>query len=295
VKGNTVIPFDGNMKYIFFLFFLSTTIYCQTGTINGRVVDFRDSSSSLVGANILLLNTSLGTAANYKGDYKIINVPLGKYIIKCSYIGYAAQKDTIELTENNSNLTKNFSLKVLRVSVSMPDSIKEYHNLFNTYKPDEMLDIFIDSLSRDYRTVYLTFTNKTKYPIYLIEDLPCFNTVSIIVKNESGKIIRRNLPIGCEAIPITLPKKKNLIKLEPFASIHFPPFIMQAYSLKDYLLPKGKYLISLKYEIKDYKYLPGVYPSTDFNYYNYYKEEIEVLNQATRGIFYSKNEIVIEK
>jgi len=283
------------MKYLFFIIFISTTIYGQTGIIQGRVIDVNDSSNSMIGANIYLLNTRLGAATDINDYYEIKNIPLGKYILQCSFIGYATQKDTIELTINNSRIKKDFYLRVLKIPIPMPDSIKEYHKLFSSYKPDEILDIFIDSLSQDYRTVYLTFTNKTKYPIYLIEDLPCFNTVSIILKNESGETIRRNMLSGCDVIPITLPKKKNLIILEPFTSIHFPPFIMQAYYINSQHIPKGKYYISLKYEIKDYKYLPGVYSSTEFDYYHSYREEIEVLNQATRGTYFSENELVIEK
>jgi hypothetical protein len=291
------MPFRKNMRSIFFIIFFSITIFSQTktGTVKGRVVDIDDGSNSMAGANIFLLNTKLGAATDINGYYEIRDVPLGKYTIQCSFIGYATQKDTIELTENDFEIIKDFDLKVLRIPISMPDSIKEYHNLFSNYKSEEVLKILIDSLSQDYRTVYLTFTNETKLPVYLIEDLPCFNTVSIIVKNENGKSIRRNLLGGCDVIPITLPKKENLIKLETLSSIHFPPFVMQAYSLKDYPLPKGKYYISIKYEIKNYKYLPGVYSSTEFDYYNSYKEEIEVLNQATRGVYYSENEIVIEK
>lgn len=296
MSGNIVILFEVNMKYLFFLILSSTSILSQTSTgiVRGKVIDVAGDSMCVVGANVVLLYTKLDAATDIKGNYEIKNIPLGKYIIKCGYVGSPSEKDTIEITEENTEIKKDFYL-FNPIPVSMPDSIKEYHSLFSSYKPDEILNIFIDSLSQDFRKVYLTFTNKIKYPIYLIEDMTCFNDVTIIMKNEDGEIIKRNTLSPCDIRPLTLPGRKNLIKLEPFASIQFPPFYMQTYDINSRFIPKGKYYISVKYEIKDYKYLPGIYHSDEFDFEKAYKETIEVLNQATRGTYYSENVLEIEK
>jgi len=283
------------MKSIVFIILCPIIIFCQskTGTINGQIID-ADYNYNMTGANVILLGAHLGAVTDSNGYYEFKNVPLGKYILQCSFIGYITQEHTIELTRNNLGIVKDFYLGVLKIPISMPDSLKEYHNFFSSYKPKEILNIFIDSISRDYETLYLTFRNKTKYAIYLIEDLSCFNTVKVNAKNESGENIRQNIFRDCNILPIILPDNDNLIKLEALSSISFPALTITGFDLKDYSLPKGKYYISIKYEIKDITYLPLVY-GNDFDYYESFKYQIEVMNQATRGIYFSENELVIDK
>ncbi|HPG41322.1 MAG TPA: TonB-dependent receptor [bacterium] len=61
------------------------------GTIRGNVVD-KITRHPLPGANIVILNTSptLGAAYNDQGDFIIKNVPIGRYNIKVTFIGYEA-------------------------------------------------------------------------------------------------------------------------------------------------------------------------------------------------------------
>jgi hypothetical protein len=58
-------------------------------TIRGTIVDI-ESSNALPGATIVVEGTEpiKGTAADAKGNFKIDNVPLGRYNISVSYIGY---------------------------------------------------------------------------------------------------------------------------------------------------------------------------------------------------------------
>jgi hypothetical protein len=278
---------------VFFQFTILAQI--ETGSIKGRVVD-ADSNFSLDGVIVFLSNTEIGSVTDLNGYYEIKDIPLGKYTITCYFFAYATQRDTIELSTKNSGIKKNFSLKVLKIPISMSDSLKDYHELFSSYKPNKILNILIDSINQDYEDLYLTFTNKTKHTIYLIEDSPCFNTISVIVRNVKGEVIKHKVASGCDVPGINyLPKENNLIKLKPFSSLSFPPTKIHEFSFNHSNFPKGKYKISVKYEIEDFKYLPGIYSDPDYNYYEKYKDEIKVLNQATRGTFYSVNEIEMKK
>jgi len=58
-----------------------------TGKIIGRVVD-KDTGDPLPGVNIVIEGTTLGAAADEKGNYVILNVPPGTYTLKASMIGY---------------------------------------------------------------------------------------------------------------------------------------------------------------------------------------------------------------
>ena len=60
-----------------------------TGTVKGRVLD-KATGDALIGANVMIVNTSLGVAADKDGSFVIRYVPTGEQTLKVSYIGYIA-------------------------------------------------------------------------------------------------------------------------------------------------------------------------------------------------------------
>ena len=60
-----------------------------TGKIAGKVTD-KKSGEPLIGVNIILLGTSMGSATDVDGNYYILNIPPGTYKVKASLVGYAA-------------------------------------------------------------------------------------------------------------------------------------------------------------------------------------------------------------
>jgi hypothetical protein len=77
--------------YIFLLFLSVNIIHAQniTQTIKGKVVD-KETQSPLPGATILVLNTDpvIGAVSDINGAFIVKNVPVGRYNIKISFIGY---------------------------------------------------------------------------------------------------------------------------------------------------------------------------------------------------------------
>ncbi len=53
----------------------------------GIVID-KEAQYPLIGVNVVILGTSLGSASGLDGDYNIENIPPGEYIIEASYLGY---------------------------------------------------------------------------------------------------------------------------------------------------------------------------------------------------------------
>ena len=96
---NFTSKFLGGAIVIFFLF--SQQINAQSGTIQGRVVD-KSTKESLSGANIVVKGTSLGTASDFNGNYKIPNVGAGTQVLVVSYIGYQSQTTDITVTDNQT-------------------------------------------------------------------------------------------------------------------------------------------------------------------------------------------------
>ena len=90
------------------LSFLSLTIFSQTitQTIKGVVVD-KQSQGPIPGAVIQLLNSDplLGTTTNEKGEFKIQNVPIGRWQIKFYVIGYKEKYITVILNAGKESVS----------------------------------------------------------------------------------------------------------------------------------------------------------------------------------------------
>ena len=76
------------------------TLFAQgSGTLNGRVLD-KATGEALVGANVLVVNTNLGAAADIDGKFTIHNMPAGRQTLKISYVGYNSTTVDVTITEN---------------------------------------------------------------------------------------------------------------------------------------------------------------------------------------------------
>ncbi|HKJ66561.1 MAG TPA: TonB-dependent receptor, partial [bacterium] len=66
-----------------------TSIHAQTptGAIRGEVTD-ADTGTPLIGTNVIILDTEMGSATDESGRYLITNVPVGSYSLAFRYIGY---------------------------------------------------------------------------------------------------------------------------------------------------------------------------------------------------------------
>jgi len=64
-----------------------------TGRVTGRVVDTK-TGEPLIGANVVVEGTSMGSATDLSGNYQIKNIPTGSYTLVATYIGYQTKKIT---------------------------------------------------------------------------------------------------------------------------------------------------------------------------------------------------------
>lgn len=79
------------MRNVILLLFLASlaNVFAQTsGKISGNIID-PNTGEPVIGANIILLGSTIGAATNVEGDYVILNVPPGTYSLKASSIGYS--------------------------------------------------------------------------------------------------------------------------------------------------------------------------------------------------------------
>mgnify|MGYP003305145236 CR=1 FL=1 len=76
---------------------ISSVGYSQKGNLTGFVKD-ASNGDPLVGANVFIVGTSLGTAANEEGFYKLSDLNEGMYLVRAEYIGYVMMEDSVVIT-----------------------------------------------------------------------------------------------------------------------------------------------------------------------------------------------------
>lgn len=102
---------------ILLILFACAIGFAQDGRISGKITD-KQTGEPLIGANIIVVGTSLGAASDINGDYLITPVPAGLYSVKASYIGY--QDVTVSDLRVVSGLTSqvNFEAESEEISTS---------------------------------------------------------------------------------------------------------------------------------------------------------------------------------
>jgi TonB-dependent receptor len=83
-----------------FLTFAFQPMYAAgSGSIKGRVLD-KVTGEPLIGANIIVQNTSLGVATDIDGSYYLRFIPAGEWTLKVSYLGYKPASFQVTVTED---------------------------------------------------------------------------------------------------------------------------------------------------------------------------------------------------
>ncbi len=87
---------------IFLIFLIPVLIFSQQqkvyGILEGKVLD--ETNSPLIGANIKIEKTLIGSATNRKGMFRIVRVPVGKHFVRFSMVGYESKVIEVEIKPN---------------------------------------------------------------------------------------------------------------------------------------------------------------------------------------------------
>ena len=95
-------------------------LFAQSGKLRGVVTE-KATGEPLIGANVIIEETSLGSSTDLNGEYIILNVPPGVYSIKVSYIGYAPF--TISNVRVSANLTTTQDVQLSSVAIQVGEVI----------------------------------------------------------------------------------------------------------------------------------------------------------------------------
>lgn len=75
------------LKIAGFLLLFSSVTFAQYGKIRGSIID-QETSEPLIGANIVIVGTSMGAATDTEGQFTILNVPASTYDLRITFVGY---------------------------------------------------------------------------------------------------------------------------------------------------------------------------------------------------------------
>ncbi|HNQ59595.1 MAG TPA: TonB-dependent receptor [Bacteroidales bacterium] len=121
--------------FIFIFMALVPYVAMSQYMLSGTVCD-ASSGQSLVGANVVILNSPYGAVTNDVGYFSIKKLPSGNYPLKISYVGYESYFDTIKLDRNLflkiklqtlAHMQEEVIVKSTRVDISVPTTFSELH------------------------------------------------------------------------------------------------------------------------------------------------------------------------
>ena len=140
-----------------------------TGKISGMVTDSR-SEAPIMGATVRVLGTNLVTKTDEDGDYFIISVPVGKYDLAVSHVGYEGitRKEVRILLD----LTTPVDFEVRQVAIELPRSMIVYAS-----EP---------IIQKDLTASRVIFTSDQ------LQNLPNIITVQSILTNYPGVVVDRD-------------------------------------------------------------------------------------------------------
>lgn len=94
----------------FLVSLISVSAFAQaTGNLKGKIID-QITKQPIIGANILLANTSLGAATDTSGVFEVNKIPAGNYSVTISSVGYQTRKITDIVINPNKTYYSEFEL-----------------------------------------------------------------------------------------------------------------------------------------------------------------------------------------
>lgn len=95
--------------FLLILAFVVPSLVFAQATIEGTVTA-KSTGEPLIGANVVVLGTTLGASTNSQGQYKIVNVEVGQTVdLRVTYIGFVQQDATVDV-QANEVYTQDFML-----------------------------------------------------------------------------------------------------------------------------------------------------------------------------------------
>lgn len=142
------------MKFfsLFLILVLTTALFSQDGKLMGLVRD-KTTQEPLVGANIILKNTKIGTVTDEDGGFIIDNIKPGVYSLIVTYIGYRDLKRIVTIEPG----------KILKLTVNLNET---------PIRGKEVVIVATRAVEGETPAAFTTLTKKDIENRYFAQDIP---------------------------------------------------------------------------------------------------------------------------
>ena len=178
-----------------------------TGSVSGFVLD-RETGEPLIGANVLVQGTNLGSTTDVNGKFLIPNIPAGMHRIRTTYLGYQTLDVNLDVVEKSmANITLPLPTLALQtqtvvITAERPNIQKSATNAIriSNDKEPKYTDVHASEISTSFEinTKNTIPSNNSRHKVTIaIQELPVQFSYTVIPKITpsvylSGKIVNPN-------------------------------------------------------------------------------------------------------
>ncbi len=141
--------------------------FAQSGTIKGTV-KAGDTDEPLIGANVLIEGTVLGSATDEDGYFVIVGAPMGSIRINVSFLGYSSQ--TLEVQITAEQLEADLDVKMEPTMYKTQAIIVEASRAKERETPVAFTNITKEQISRDFTIMDVPHLFKNTAGVYVTTD-----------------------------------------------------------------------------------------------------------------------------
>ena len=108
------------IQLLWFLFFfcIAPSVMGQAhGTIQGQLMDAANEGEPLLFAQVTLKGTSIATQTDFNGNFELVGIPTGDYVVQLSYLGYESKEVRVTVQTDNP-IYINESINMLSTALS---------------------------------------------------------------------------------------------------------------------------------------------------------------------------------
>lgn len=148
-----------------------TLLSAASGTLKGTIRDSQ-TNDPLAYSNVILLGTGLGSSANKDGKFIVKNIPVGKYTVRASYVGYKQEEVEVNIRDGKST----------EISISLNPESVEGETVIVTGQAEGQLRAINEQLS--------SIPIKNVVSLSKIQELPDVNAAESVGRLPGVSIIR---------------------------------------------------------------------------------------------------------
>lgn len=197
------------------------------------------------------LADSLYTKTNGLGMFRFNDLAAGEYKIKVEQERYETYQETVIIEKSNSEFIVHIRLIPKQIKLQVPKSVDKYHKYFQEKKPEDVLEINIDSARFGLLglELFTRFKNNSDSTIYVLREFKKNRVIKKIVRNKEGKMFKSNNNFidvfYCESICGILPS--DVIEIKPKQEINYPVITLLSYELE--AIQEKNLVVSISYDL----------------------------------------------